>query len=141
MAAQILNAFPSITRAQIPLLHSNPKQARFSSFSLRSPNLRTIVCSASKPPPVQPKKHSPSQSNRNRNNNTKKNKSDGEFGDSNSTSTSNSSLPHIPTPMPKPPAGFVVDDSGKLLTSSKDRLATLVSSSSSLFRSNFLSKC
>jgi hypothetical protein len=30
-------------------------------------------------------------------------------------------------PLPKPPAGFVVDDTGKLLSSSNDQLATLVS--------------
>jgi len=138
MAAQLqtLNVYPSSsTILQFSFPHSKLSQPRFSSFSLRIRNHRfqPIISSASN---VQPKKHSPSSSTRNKNpnnnnnnNNDKKkknhNKSNGEIGDSNSIS--NSSLPQIPTPLPKPPAGFIVDDTGKLLTSSMDRLATLVS--------------
>jgi len=134
MAAQLqtLNVYPSSsTRLQFSFPRSKLNQPRFSSFSLRIRNSRfqPIISSASN---VQPKKQSPSSSTRNKNpnnNNEKKKKnnkkSNGQIGDSNSIS--NSSPPQIPTPLPKPPAGFVVDDTGKLLTSSTDRLATLVS--------------
>ncbi|KAK7396187.1 hypothetical protein VNO78_17011 [Psophocarpus tetragonolobus] len=43
--------------------------------------------------------------------------------------------PPLPTPLPKPPTGFVVDQRGKVLTASRDRLATLLSSFSFLFLS------
>lgn len=139
MAAQLqtLNVYPSSsTRLQFSFPHSKLNQPRFSSFSLRIRNSRfqPIISSASN---VQPKKQSPSSSTRNKNpnnNNEKKKKnnkkSNGQIGDSNSIS--NSSPPQIPTPLPKPPAGFVVDDTGKLLTSSTDRLATLVDPANNL---------
>lgn len=132
MAASTFNVFPSSTRVELSFPHSKLKQqqARFSSFSLR---IQPIICGASnsnKSHTVQPIKHSPSSSNRNRNHNNKnkkKNNVDNNKTDAGAVGDSNSPLPHIPTPLPKPPAGFVVDDSGKLLTSSRDRLATLVS--------------
>ncbi|XP_004502982.1 uncharacterized protein [Cicer arietinum] len=138
MAAQALTLSSSSTTLKFSFPHSKLKQRRFSSFSLRNPRFQPIICTASN---VQPKKHSSSSSNRNtnknknlnNNNNSKKknnNKTNAEFCDS--ISTSNSSLPHIPTPLPKPPAGFVVDDTGKLLSSSKDRLATLVDPANNL---------
>lgn len=124
--AQTLKVYPSSTRLQFSYPHSNFNQPRFSSFSLRSPRLQPISCSASN---VKPKKHSPSSSTKNKNlNNNKKNnnKSDAEARDSNSAS--DSSPPHIPTQLPRPPAGFVVDNTGKLLTANNnDRIATLVS--------------
>lgn len=42
-----------------------------------------------------------------------------------------------PTPLPKPPAGFVVDDTGRVLMASDKRIATIVSS---FFNSLFLCK-
>jgi hypothetical protein len=136
--SQTLNIYPSTTRLQFSFPNSKLNQPRFSSFSIRTSRFQPIFCSSSN---VQPKKHSPSSSTKNKNknltnnnNNDKKKKknnnkkSNVEISDSNSTSTSKSSLPpHVPTPLPKPPAGFIVDDTGKLLSSSNDQLATLVS--------------
>ncbi|PON79905.1 hypothetical protein TorRG33x02_235240 [Trema orientale] len=42
------------------------------------------------------------------------------------------SLGYYGTPLPKPPAGFVVDDHGKVLMASTKRIATIVSSFSML---------
>lgn len=129
MAAQ--NVYPSSsTRLQFSFPHSKLNQPRFSSFSLRIRNARfqPIISSASN---VQPKKHTSSSTRNknpnNNNNNEKKKKNNNKSNDEIGDSISNSSLPQIPTSLPKPPAGFVVDDTGKLLTSSMDRLATLVS--------------
>ncbi|OMP01200.1 hypothetical protein COLO4_12072 [Corchorus olitorius] len=49
-------------------------------------------------------------------------------GGSSSITTSNSarSLAYHPSPLPKPPAGFVVDDAGRVLMASNKRIATLV---------------
>ncbi|OMO52051.1 hypothetical protein CCACVL1_29389 [Corchorus capsularis] len=49
-------------------------------------------------------------------------------GGSSSITTSNSarSLAYHPPPLPKPPAGFVVDDAGRVLMASNKRIATLV---------------
>ncbi|CAL5204387.1 unnamed protein product [Lathyrus oleraceus] len=132
--AQSLKVYPSSTRLQFSFPHSKFNQPRFSSFSLRSPRLQPIICSASN---VKPKKHSSSSSteNKNLNNHKKKknnNKSGVEASDSNSASASASSLRHIPTQLPSPPAGFVVDDTGKLLMASNDRLATLVDPANNL---------
>ncbi|CAK8567973.1 unnamed protein product [Lathyrus sativus] len=133
--AQALKVYPSSTRLQFSFPHSKFNHPRFSSFSLRtrSPRLQPIICSASN---VKPKKHSSSSSteNKNLNNNHKKkknnNKSGAEASDSNSAS--GSSRIHIPTQLPRPPAGFVVDDTGKLLKSSNDRLARLVDPANNL---------
>ncbi|XP_058756552.1 uncharacterized protein LOC131629778 isoform X1 [Vicia villosa] len=132
--AQTLKVYPSSTRLQFSYPHSNFNQPRFSSFSFRSPRLQPISCSASN---VKPKKHSPSSStknknlNNNHNNNKNNNKSDAEARDSNSAS--DSSPPHTPTQLPRPPAGFVVDDTGKLLTANNnERIATLVDPANNL---------
>ncbi|XP_038997388.1 uncharacterized protein LOC120122303 [Hibiscus syriacus] len=47
---------------------------------------------------------------------------------SSSTSTTRRSLAYYPSPLPKPPAGFVVDDTGRLLMASNKRIATVVDS-------------
>ncbi|CAI8598921.1 unnamed protein product [Vicia faba] len=130
MAAQV---YPSSMRLQFCYPHSKFNQPRFSSFSIRSPRLQPIICSASN---VKPNKHSSSSStknknlNNNHNNKKNSNKSGTEASDSNSSS--GSSPPYIPTQLPSPPAGFVVGDSGKLLKSSNDRIATLVDPTNNL---------
>lgn len=137
MVAPTLNVFPSSSlrlRLELPsLLHSKLKQARFPfpSFSLQNPTFRPVICRASESPTVPPKKRS--SNNRNPKNNSKKNsKSNSVTVDSNSIS--NSSLPPpLPTSLPKPPTGFVVDERGKVLSASRDRLATLVSFSFPFF--------
>lgn len=48
------------------------------------------------------------------------------------------SLGYYATPMPKPPAGFVVDDHGKVLMASNKRITTIVSSFSMLKFLRFL---
>ncbi|XWS33120.1 hypothetical protein CRYUN_Cryun22dG0051400 [Craigia yunnanensis] len=45
-----------------------------------------------------------------------------------SSSTTPRSLAYHPPPLPKPPAGFVVDDTGRVLTASNKRIATIVDS-------------
>ncbi|KAL2638985.1 hypothetical protein AAZX31_06G149800 [Glycine max] len=136
MVAPTLNVFPSSSlrlRLELPsLLHSKLKQARFPfpSFSLQNPTFRPVICRASESPTVPPKKRS--SNNRNPKNNSKKNsKSNSVTVDSNSIS--NSSLPPpLPTSLPKPPTGFVVDERGKVLSASRDRLATLVDPANNL---------
>lgn len=138
MAAQLqtLNVYPSSsTRLQFSFPHSKLNQPRFSSLSLRIRNARfqPIISSASN---VQPKKHTSSSTRNknpnNNNNNEKKKKNNNKSNDEIGDSISNSSLPQIPTSLPKPPAGFVVDDTGKLLSFSMDRLATLVDPANNL---------
>ncbi|PNY07748.1 hypothetical protein L195_g004252 [Trifolium pratense] len=139
--SQTLNIYPSTTRLQFSFPNSKLNQPRFSSFSIRSSRFQPILCSSSN---VKPKKHSSSSSTKNKNqnltNNDKKkkknnNKNNVEIAESDftSTSTSNSSLlPQVPTPLPKPPVGFVVDDTGKLLSASSDQLTTLVDPANNL---------
>ncbi|XP_061360013.1 uncharacterized protein LOC133304060 [Gastrolobium bilobum] len=132
MAALSLNGFPSSIRVEFPSIHLKLKQAQFPSSSFRIPKVHTIsiICCAPKSNTVP---HSSSSSNKNRNNKNKNknkqnsNKSNGGAADSNSTSNSS-----LPTPLPKPPAGFIVDECGKVLTASKDRLATLVDPTNNL---------
>ncbi|KAG8501700.1 hypothetical protein CXB51_003879 [Gossypium anomalum] len=47
---------------------------------------------------------------------------------SSSTSTTTRSLAYYSHPLPKPPAGFVVDDTGRVLMASNKRIATIVDS-------------
>ncbi|TKY73795.1 hypothetical protein E2542_SST02551 [Spatholobus suberectus] len=130
MAAPTLNAFPSSVRLELPfLLPSKLKQARFPLFSLRIPTLRAIICRASKSPTNPPKKRS--SNNRNTISKKKNNKSNAIAADSNSISNP-SPPPPLPTSLPKPPAGFVVDERGKVLTASRDRFATLVDPANNL---------
>ncbi|XP_039053415.1 uncharacterized protein LOC120195465 [Hibiscus syriacus] len=54
---------------------------------------------------------------------------EGSSSSSSSTSTtSRRSLAYYPSPLPKPPAGFVVDDTGRVLMASNKRIATVVDS-------------
>ncbi|XWS44650.1 hypothetical protein CRYUN_Cryun15aG0066200 [Craigia yunnanensis] len=54
---------------------------------------------------------------------------DDEFeGSASSSTTSTRSLAYHPPPLPKPPAGFVVDDTGRVLMASNKRIATIVDS-------------
>lgn len=46
---------------------------------------------------------------------------------SSSSSITTRSLAYHPPPLPKPPAGFVVDDTGRVLMASNKRLVTIVS--------------
>lgn len=45
------------------------------------------------------------------------------------------SLANSPPTIPKPPAGFVIDETGRVLMASKKRIATVVSHKASLFGS------
>lgn len=49
-------------------------------------------------------------------------------GDVSIAESDSRSLGYYATPLPKPPAGFVVDDHGKVLMASNKRIATIVSS-------------
>lgn len=53
---------------------------------------------------------------------------DSEGSASSSTTTTKRSLAYHPPPLPKPPAGFVVDDTGRVLMASNKRIATIVDS-------------
>lgn len=123
------------------------------SVSLPTPNrLHISFCAAAKSQTGPVKKRSPSPTT---NNNKKKKRKGGSgggdskdmsfsdveivdnFGAGSSDSGSDSrSLGYHPTPLPKPPAGFVVDDHGKVLMASSKRIASIVSS-----LLNFLSLC
>ncbi|KAK7350915.1 hypothetical protein VNO77_09966 [Canavalia gladiata] len=131
MAASTLTSFPSSVRIESSFLDSKLKQARFPSFSLRIPKFHPIIYNASKSPTVPPKKRSSPSSSKNKNSNKKNSKSDTGAADSNSISDS-SLLPQLPSSLPKPPAGFVVDERGKVLSVSEDRLATLVDPANNL---------
>lgn len=52
---------------------------------------------------------------------------EGSSSSSSSTSTTTRSLAYYSHPLPKPPAGFVVDDTGRVLMASNKRIATIVS--------------
>ncbi|XP_027338606.1 uncharacterized protein LOC113852508 [Abrus precatorius] len=138
MAAPTLNGFPSSMRVESSFLHSKLDQARFFSVTLRIPKLRPIICCASKSSTVPPKKRSSPSSNRSRNNNNNNNnkknsKSKDSVTVSDSNSISDSSFPpQLPTSLPKPPTGFVLDERGKVLSASVDRLATLVDPANNL---------
>lgn len=128
MATPTFNALPSSLRLELPfLLPSKLNKARFPSFSLPNLTLRPVICRASESSTVPPKKRSSNNRNSKNNNKKKKNsKSKAITTDSNSVYNL-APLPSLPTSLPKPPAGFVVDERGKVLTASLDRLATLVS--------------
>ena len=135
-----LFCFPHLTQ---------PSSSPLISVSFPIPNcsftrLRAVLCRAAKSQTESVKKRSSSTGNK-----KKKKKSKGEAdedsGDLNLSddeiandfsivgcedgpSTSNSSLDYHPMPLPKPPAGFVVDEYGKVLQAGTKRLATIVSS-------------
>ncbi|ESW09752.1 hypothetical protein PHAVU_009G153500 [Phaseolus vulgaris] len=133
MATPTFNALPSSLRLELPfLLPSKLNKARFPSFSLPNLTLRPVICRASESSTVPPKKRSSNNRNSKNNNKKKKNsKSKAITTDSNSVYNL-APLPSLPTSLPKPPAGFVVDERGKVLTASLDRLATLVDPANNL---------
>ncbi|KAA3464472.1 Porphobilinogen deaminase [Gossypium australe] len=53
---------------------------------------------------------------------------EGSSSSSSSTSTTTRSLAYYSHPLPKPPAGFVVDDTGRVLMASNKRIASIVDS-------------
>ncbi|CAL0319738.1 unnamed protein product [Lupinus luteus] len=141
MAAQTLNhyAFPSIT-PQLSFLHLHPFFKMNQPFSSTLPNFSTILSHAtsnSHTGPLNKKRSSSSPSSstanaNNKNNKNKKNTNTDNNNNNNSCKVLNDDDAPLtsdfspPTSLPKPPAGFVVDDTGKLLTVSTHRLATLV---------------
>ncbi|BAT79406.1 uncharacterized protein HKW66_Vig0082610 [Vigna angularis] len=133
MATTTFNALPSSLRLELPfLLPSKLNKVGFPSFSLPNPTLRPVICRASESSTVPPKKRSSNNRNSKNNNKKKKNtKSKAITTDSNSVYNL-APLPPLPTSLPKPPAGFVVDERGKVLSASTDRLATLVDPANNL---------
>ncbi|KAL2347196.1 hypothetical protein Fmac_001196 [Flemingia macrophylla] len=123
MAAPISSAIPS----SVALLHSNLKKPRFfASLFLPIPTPRPIICRGSESPTVPPKKRSSNNSKKKNNN-----QSNAIAADSKTVSVP-PPLPSLPTSLPKPPAGFVVDERGEVLSASRDRLATLVDPANNL---------
>ncbi|XP_065874571.1 uncharacterized protein [Euphorbia lathyris] len=120
-----------------------------SSISIPNPRTSSLllpICLATRSQTGPVNKHSSSQSSSSAGNTSKKKKKktksstsnlrdveilkDGDvhvddFSDSNSSSSSLSY--HPTTPLPNPPAGFVVDGTGRVLMASQKRLATIVS--------------
>ncbi|KAK4264691.1 hypothetical protein QN277_025832 [Acacia crassicarpa] len=134
-----------------PLLFS-PASISFPTPNFNSNRVRVVICCAAKSQTEPVKKRSSSTGSTKK---KKKKGKDGaddtrasdssdfeivddfsivEHGPSSSTSTSssssssntNASLTYHPTPLPKPPAGFIVDDQGKVLKASNKRLANLI---------------
>ncbi|KAM1052578.1 hypothetical protein ACFX13_000169 [Malus domestica] len=128
----------------LPLLAFHSNQHLFPlSISLPSPpsstpaRLRISLCAAAKSQTGPVKKRAPSPTNDNKKKKRKGgsgggNSEDLSFGDveivdSSGGGVSNSrSLGFHPTPLPNPPAGFVVDDHGKVLMASSKRIASIV---------------
>ncbi|ONI14381.1 hypothetical protein PRUPE_4G278200 [Prunus persica] len=120
-----------------------PLSVSFPTPSSTPTRLHISVCAAAKSQTGPVKKRSPSGTN----NNKKKKRKGGGGGDSEDLSlsdveivdnlgaggvgssgsgSSSRSLGFHPTPLPKPPAGFVVDDHGKVLMASSKRIASIV---------------
>ncbi|KAI5335715.1 PREDICTED: DUF3727 [Prunus dulcis] len=120
-----------------------PLSVSFPTPSSTPTRLHISVCAAAKSQTGPVKKRSPSGTN----NNKKKKRQGGGGGDSEDLSlsdveivdnlgaggvgssgsgSSSRSLGFHPTPLPKPPAGFVVDDHGKVLMASSKRIASIV---------------
>ncbi|BBH02507.1 hypothetical protein Prudu_013093 [Prunus dulcis] len=119
-----------------------PLSVSFPTPSSTPTRLHISVCAAAKSQTGPVKKRSPSGTN----NNKKKKRKGGGGGDSEDLSlsdveivdnlgasgvgssgsgSSSRSLGFHPTPLPKPPAGFVVDDHGKVLMASSKRIASI----------------
>ncbi|XP_019416884.1 PREDICTED: probable serine/threonine-protein kinase samkB [Lupinus angustifolius] len=144
MTAQTLNhsAFPSTT-PQLSFLHLHPFFKLNQPFPSTLPNFSIILSHAtsnSHTGPLNKKRSSSSSSSSTANTNNKNNKNkkntnthtNNNNNNKNSYKVLNDDVAPLtsdfspPTSLPKPPAGFVVDDTGKLLTVSTHRLATLV---------------
>ncbi|KAK9293044.1 hypothetical protein L1049_021028 [Liquidambar formosana] len=118
------------------LIHSSP------SISISKPtNLRLALCRAAKQQsgPVKKRSASSSSSSSSVNKKKKKKKSssvsvdveieDGfDVEDESSSGSVEHSQSYQPLPLPKPPAGFVLDNQGRVLMASSKRIATIVDS-------------
>ncbi|KAJ7945127.1 BTB/POZ domain-containing protein TNFAIP1 isoform 2 [Quillaja saponaria] len=140
-AERTLKSF-SVQSHYFPYFSFHFKQP-FPSFPIPNSSFRRLripLCHAAKPQTGPVKKRSESPANKKK----KKSKSKGggdnsdglnmrdveivdELGiDEDGPSASSSSLGYHPMPLPKPPAGFVVDDQGKVVMASTKRLAIIV---------------
>ncbi|KAK9049389.1 hypothetical protein SSX86_031642 [Deinandra increscens subsp. villosa] len=126
-----------------PLLNPKFKQSSFSSLSI-SPNsnpTRTrrnlFFCFAAKQQQSGPVKKRQSSTNNNKKPPVKNKSKHGEFkkgfgvneeenDDEYEETTSSSKARYQPLPLPKPPAGFLVDGQGKVVAVSDRRIATIV---------------
>ncbi|KAI4343475.1 hypothetical protein L6164_010818 [Bauhinia variegata] len=158
MALQIFSTSPStlksfsmrpqcFTYVSLHLNQSFPSSLSFPIPNYSCSRLRLTLCHAAKSQTGPVKKRSSSAANK------KKKKGKGGADDSKALnlsdveivddftvvdddydghSSSSSSLPYHPTPLPKSPAGFVVDEHGKVLLASTKRLATIVDPTNNL---------
>lgn len=127
----------SSTTSYTPLL--NPKFNQ-SSFSFSNPRIN-FCCFAAKQQQSGPvKKRSTNNNKKPTKNNSNKSKNGSGFNkgfgvneeqddyqeEETSTTTSSSKVRYQPLPLPKPPAGFLVDDQGRVVAVSDRRIATIV---------------
>lgn len=139
---QILSSLHKQPFPPFPILVSLSISAR-SPSSIRCPKVVCVAASKSQTGPVRKRSSSPASKKKKK----KKTEPDaddysedlslsdveivqgsGSGTDGSSASDSDSrSLAYHPTPLPKPPAGFVVDDQGRVLMASTKRIATIVS--------------
>lgn len=118
--------------------HSHPKFNRVS-FSLSLPDnvpssSRSVSCYAATKPPSRPVKKRPNS------NSTKKKKSDNrtivnddvDIVEDRGMSSHSQFDSFQPLPLPKPPAGFILDEQGRVVMASNKRIATIVSVNFSL---------
>ncbi|KAD7117482.1 hypothetical protein E3N88_04750 [Mikania micrantha] len=131
-------SFSSTLPSYTPLSNPNFKHSSFTSLSISpNPNPRKnyrknlFFCFAAKQQPSGPvKKRQSSNTNKKPAKSKSKNGGSGSrFGvneEEDEETTSSSKVRYQPLPLPKPPAGFLVDDQGRVVAVSDRRIATIV---------------
>ncbi|KAK1439489.1 hypothetical protein QVD17_05308 [Tagetes erecta] len=118
-------------QASTPLLNPKFNQSSFSSLSISpnsNPRKQLFFCFAAKQQqsgPVKKRQSSSSSNNTKKPNKSSKNKGFG-LNEEQIDSSSSSKVRYQPLPLPKPPAGFLVDDQGRVVAVSDRRIATIV---------------
>lgn len=123
---------PSTLFTIIQTSHSQP-QFNFTSFPLPdigpSPSSRSVSCSAAAKPQSGPVKKRPTSNSKKKKKPDKRTSpnTDVEIVEDVEMSSQSQLNGYQPLPLPKPPAGFVLDEQGRVLMASNKRIATIVS--------------
>ncbi|KAI5671966.1 hypothetical protein M9H77_12330 [Catharanthus roseus] len=122
---------PSTLFTIIQTSHSQP-QFNFTSFPLPdigpSPSSRSVSCSAAAKPQSGPVKKRPTSNSKKKKKPDKRTSpnTDVEIVEDVEMSSQSQLNGYQPLPLPKPPAGFVLDEQGRVLMASNKRIATIV---------------